>query len=221
MKTSQVAQRRGVTPNVNATMNPKLKRGEPGVSIDRTPGREAVRSVFGKAGYGDSAVEAYDTISGFASKPIANLQFLYDFIESVEGRMPAARKVYDALKKSEAAVNEMAQQTQEIAARAQRLAPERLAAVNDFLGKSTFYQKWGYDPKQFHKDLFDKKTVKIDPIMGPAFNRLETEEQQIVADIFAQGESRRQRKEAFAKALGIKGDFFSSSKLVGRHPEIR
>ena len=84
MKTSQVAQRRGVTPNVNATMNPKLKRGEPGVSIDRTPGREAVRKVFGKAGYGDSAVEAYDTISGFASKPIANLQFLYDFIENQE-----------------------------------------------------------------------------------------------------------------------------------------
>ena len=115
----------------------------------------------------------------------------------------------------------MAQQTQEIAARAQRLAPERLAAVNDFLGKSTFYQKWGYDPKQFHKDLFDKKTVKIDPIMGPAFNRLETEEQQIVADIFAQGESRRQRKEAFAKALGIKGDFFSSSKLVGPYAPLK
>jgi len=198
-----------------------MKRREPGVSIDRTPGREAVRKVFGKAGYGDSAVEAYDTIAGFASKPIANLQFLYDFIESVEGRMPSARKVYDALKKSEAAVNEMAKETQEIAARAQRLAPERLAAVNDFLGKSTFYQKWGYDPKQFHEDLFANKKVKVDPVLEPAFNRLAADEQQIVADIFAQGESRRQRKEAFIKSLGIKGDFFSSSKLVGPYAPLK
>ena len=210
MKTSQVAQRRGVAPNVNATMNPKLKRGEPGVSIDRTPGREAVRSVFGRAGpkAGEVAVEAYDTMSGFMSNPIQQLTYLPEYVKNLSAKMPAATKFLEAVKKGEASITEMNRNTQDIGSRFQLLDPERRVAVNDFIGLSTLYSKWGYDPKAFHPDLFAKKTVKIDSIMGPSFRRLEPAEQKIVADIFAQGESRRQRKAAFAKALGLKNDFF-------------
>ena len=96
-------------------------------------------------------------------------------------KMPSAKTVYNALKSQEAIKNSLDQETEAIAVRAQKLKPERYALLNDFLGKSTFFQKWGYDPKEYNPDVFEgQEDVKIDPIMKIAFNRFNNAEKQII-----------------------------------------
>ena len=175
-----------------------------------------------KDNMGSGVARFYESASSTLSKPLASLEFLYDAIERIQDVMPSAKTAYSGMKKQEAIKNELMQEPESIAVRAAALKPERYALLNDFLGKSTFFQKWGYDPTTYHPELFANKKVKIDPIMKQQFARLTDTEKQIVADIFAQGEMRRQRMQNFMKQLGVSGNLFTAtSSLQGPYAPLK
>ena len=156
-------------------------------------------------------VEAREAITTAARSTM----FLHDLVRKVRDTMPAIGKWYDAMLRSEAVRNEIRMSFESTAAKARDLKPERLALVNDFLGKSTFFQKWGYDPE------IEGKKVKVDLIMARAFGRLEKNEQALVKEVFAHGEKMRARKKAIAKALGVDGKFFTDAALEGPYAPLK
>jgi hypothetical protein len=190
----------------------------PRASIRRAKGREFVRGYLG----GDAGVQFYDGLAGVVSAPAEYLKFLYDVVyDAPKAVFAEAKALYTELKAQEAVKNELAKETETIAIRAKRLKPQRYAMLNEFLGASTFYQKWGYDPKDYDAKLFEKKATVVDPTLKRAFNKLTKEEQGIVVDVFAQGEKRLQRKREFAKALGLSDNFFGSSSLNGPYSPLK
>ena len=193
-----------------------MQRQDAGSSVRDGFAREKVREYAGAEG-----VQFYDGIYGLVTKPKDYLKFLYDYVADAEIKMPSIRIVYDQLKSAEAITNSLVRETEAIIVRAKKLKPERYAAVNDFLARSTFYQKWGYDPTTFHPEVFKDKKVKVDPLTAADFNRLNKNEKRIVADIFAQGEARLKRKKAFIEGLGIVGNFFTSSSLQGPYSPLK
>jgi len=164
---------------------------------------------------GDKLAQLWDD-STFIFRNAANsTKFLHQFIREVRDTMPAAKRWYDALLNTEKTRNDIRQSVESIAARARDLAPERLALVNDFIGKSTFYQKWGYDPK------WEGRKVKVDPIMSKAFKRLRPEEQQLVKAVFQHGEDMRKSKAQLAKNFGVEGKFFTAESLDGPYAPLK
>ena len=135
--------------------------------------------------------------------------------------MPALGRWYDGMLKIEETRNVIKRLFQPIRKQVRELGKGRLAVVNKFLGESTFDQKWGYDPKEFHPDVFVDKQVKIDPTKQNQFNKFSQEEKQLIANIFAHGERMRQRKVALAKMLGVGGSFFSDSSLEGPYAPLK
>ena len=147
--------------------------------------------------------------------PLNSTKYLHQFINESAEAMPSIKKWYNSMLESEKTRNSMLQPAEAIAAEAMQLAPDRMAVVNDFIGKSTFYQKWGYDPQ------WEGKKVTIDPTMEAAFNRLKPEEQKIAKDIFQHGENMRQRVMEAAKKLGVSNLFTFTSKLDGPYAPLK
>ena len=149
-------------------------------------------------------------------KPLDATKFLHQFIDENREAMPSAGRWYDAMLEQEQTVNEILARGEPIVLAYRELKADRQALVNDFLGASTFYQKWGYDPK------WPNKTVKVDPVMKTKFNRLTSEEQQIVRDIFQHGEDMRVEMQNLAKQLGVPPKMFSmNSKLDGPYAPLK
>ena len=144
-----------------------------------------------------------------------SLKFLHQIVGQSREKMPAVGRWYDGMLAAEATRNEIRRQFEDIAIRATNLDPARLDAVNDFIGKSTFFQKWAYDPE------IKGRTVKIDPIMKRIFDGLSESEQQLAKDVFAHGENMRQRKIAIAKALGVDKKFFTEAALEGPYAPLK
>ena len=193
-----------------------LKKYDEGLSIQNAKGRAWV-----KKNLGDDGAQLYDALTGLIQNPKEQLKFLYDFVADVEKVMPSARTAYNALKSHDAVRNRLIQEADKIAVRSMQLSPERRALVNDFLDKSTFFQQWGYDPEDYHPDIFENKNVKVNDTLKRAFNRFDDYEKQIIADIFAYGEKRRKETQDIAKEKGITGNFFSTSSLQGPYAPLK
>ena len=170
---------------------------------------------------GPNAVKAYDTAAEIAMKASTSLKFVHNIVRDNRESMPALGRWYDAMLKVETTRNEIKQSFQDIAKQARTLSSDRLVAVNKFLGESTFDQHWGYDPKEYHPDLFVGKKVEVNAVKKAQFDRMSDGEKQIVADIFAHGERMRQRKVALAKKLGVAGKFFTDASLEGPYAPLK
>jgi len=179
--------------------------------------REYVREHLG----GANAVQAYDTAAGVAAKAALSLKFVHNIVRDNRASMPALGRWYDAMLKVEATRNEIKRSLNDMKKQARALSSERRAVVNKFLGESTFDQQWGYDPKEYHADLFAGKEVQINTGKKLQFDRLSSTEKQLVADIFSHGERMRQRKAALAKRLGVSGKFFRDGSLEGPYAPLK
>ena len=171
--------------------------------------------------FGAPAKNAFDTASEIMKFGARSTSFLHDLIRKHGDKMPAIKRWYEGVLKAEAIRSEIRLGFEDIAVRARDLKDDRLNAINDFLGKSTFDQKWGYDPKEYHPELFEKKQVKVDSQFAYLFNRLSDDEKQLVADVFAHGEKMRKRKEEIAKQLGVAGKFFTDASLEGPYAPLK
>jgi hypothetical protein len=179
--------------------------------------REWVRSNLG----GTNAVKAYDTASGVAAKAALSLKFVHNIVRDNRESMPSLGRWYDAMLQVEATRNEIKQSYNGIKKQARALSSERRVVVNKFLGSSTFDQQWGYDPKEYHPDVFGDKKVEVNAGKRIQFQRLSASEKQLITDIFAHGERMRQRKVALAKKLGVAGKFFTDASLEGPYAPLK
>ena len=102
-----------------------------------------------------------------------------------------------------------------IALRARDLKPERLNLLNDFISRSTFEQKWGYDPE------IEGKQVTVDSDMANQFAKLTDDEQQIAKDIFAHGENMKKIKRKIAKEKFGNQTFFTDASLEGPYAPLK
>ena len=195
------------SPMTSASMGVARRQNEQGA-------RYGVRD-WAKKNMGDTAAQFIDDSSFIAKNAAASTKFLHQFIRDVKQSMPSASRWYNAMLEAEKTRNDIRRTVEDIALQARDLTEDRLDAVNDFIGKSTFYQKWGYDPR------IANKKVKVDPTMKAAFQRLSAEEQQLVKNVFQHGENMRQRKKAIAKAMGVSGKFFNDSALEGPYAPLK
>jgi len=179
--------------------------------------REFVRDQLG----GDTSVKVFDTAVEVATKAAGSVKFVHNIVRDNRESMPALGRWYDAMLKVETTRNEIKQSFQDIVKQARTLQSDRLTTVNNFLGDSTFDQQWGYDPKEYHPDLFADKKVEVNSGKKTRFDRLSDNEKKIVADIFAHGERMRQRKIALAKKLGVAGKFFTDASLEGPYAPLK
>jgi hypothetical protein len=170
---------------------------------------------------GKTALSLYDNAAEVGRIASRSVKFVHQIVRENRDIMPALGRWYDGMLKIEETRNEIKRLFQPIRKQVRELGKGRLAVVNKFLGESTFDQKWGYDPKEFHPDVFVDKQVKIDPTKQEQFNKFSQEEKQLVANIFAHGERMRQRKVALAKMLGVGGSFFSDAGLEGPYAPLK
>ena len=149
-------------------------------------------------------------------KPLDATKFLHQFIDENREAMPSAGQWMDGMLAQEQTTNEILARGEPILSAYRELTAERQALLNDFIGSSTFYQKWGYDPK------WPNKKVKVDPVMETKFKRLTAAEQQIARDIFQHGEDMRTEINDVLKKMGVNPDKFTlNSKLDGPYAPLK
>ncbi len=170
---------------------------------------------------GKNALSVYDNAAEVGRLASRSLKFVHQVVRENRELMPALGRWYDGMLKVEATRNEIKRTFQGIRKQVRELGKGRLAVINKFLGDSTFDQKWGYDPKEFHPDLFANKKIEIDSVKKEQFSKLSQDEKQLVANIFAHGERMRQRKVALAKKLGVEGIFFTEAGLEGPYAPLK
>jgi len=185
------------------------------VKTDLTKIKYGIADDWVEATLGKTTRQAWVDTKEIARKSAASVEFLHQVIRRVKDKVPSLGKWYEGMLAVEATRTEIRKSFESIALRAKNLKGDRLYLVNDFLSKSTFFQKWGYDPE------IEGREVKVDPIMARAFARLSTEEQQIVKDVFAHGEKMRLRKIDIAKLAGVEGKFFTDAALQGPYAPLK
>jgi hypothetical protein len=171
--------------------------------------REFVRDNFG-----DGTTQFYDDMNQVASAGANGIKFLHQIARDYKDRMPSIGRWYDAVLTAEKARNEIRMQVDGVAKLARNMSEGDLDAANDFISKSTRFQKWGYDPGRPDK-------VKIDPLMAKAWGRLNDDQQALVRGIFEHGENMRLRKLEIAKAAGVDSKFFSAAALEGPYAPLK
>ena len=175
----------------------------------------AAKRSWAKENLQESGLQLLDDSSQVFKSGFGVLKPLSRIVRENAKSLPSMGKAYDAVLAYEKSVNEFMLNLEPIRKQAKELTQDRLNIVNDFIGKSTFYQKWGYDPK------FVGKTVKVDTVLESAFGRLNEDEQNLVKSIFKHGEDVRVEMAKIAKDLGISKDFMYNSKLDGPYAPLK
>ena len=170
---------------------------------------------------GPNAVKVLDNTVEVGKRAAVSLKFVHNIVRDARETMPAIGRWYDGMVKAEAVRNEIRQSFANVEKRARTLKAGRLAVVNKFLGESTFDQAWGYDPVDYHPELFANRKVEVNTVKSLQFKQLSDDEKTLVTDIFAHGEKMRQRKIAFAKKLGVAGKFFTDASLEGPYAPLK
>lgn len=141
---------------------------------------------------------------------------LSDLVEDLvnDNILPSAKKWYESYNKALAERTRMEREAQDIAARALRLPKAAYDRVNDFISKSTFEQKWGYDV------TFANRSVKADTEMAKEFAKLDKAEQEIVKAVFDHGERMAVKREALFKKFGLNRVMAPHAKMEGPYAPL-
>ncbi len=162
---------------------------------------------------------AADT-SHTVTKMADSMLFLHDLVDKYGKALPSAKKWYEAVQGSIQRKRQLEQDAEAIAVRAGKIDASRPGGLNEFISRSTYEQKWGYDAE--FEGAAGKKTVKADPEMAKAFAKLTVEEQQIARDVFAHGEKMVVAKFKLLKDLGLTNDgFLTMGKLDGPYAPLK
>lgn len=160
-----------------------------------------------------AAVQLTANVKQVARSPLSTLKFMGRTVRDNKEAMPSAAKFLDTLYLQEQTIQEELLKVEKIVAPTRELTSEQLAAMNDFVAKSTLYQKWGYDIE------IDGKKIKADPLMKRSFDKLAPAAQSVAKDIFSYNIETRAKMKEEAEARGVK-DVFKSSKLDGPYAKL-
>ena len=167
-----------------------------------------------------AAGEAASNLLTAAKAPYTATKNLDRVIRDNEAKLPSARKWMNLMLDAEATRNQILGMVESVVNQTRQFNLERKEMVNAFVGDSTFFQKWGYDP-EWTDAKGDKVEVKIDPIMKRKYDRLTTEEQQVVRDIFSHGRTLQLMMQDVAKDMGVSKFFKFDSKLEGPYAPLK
>ena len=168
------------------------------------------------------------TIGNMVKRGVDNLKFVHQLIEEYAEKMPSIVRLHQEFDAKRMTANKIKFAIEGILQRVESLSDERQQVLSKLIAKSTVEQKWAYDPRDSHSDLFNKKfkqdeEIEIDAELEAAFNALSEEEQSIVKDLFAHGEEMLQRKQKIAADLAGKDSskFFNAAGLRGPYAPLR
>ena len=165
--------------------------------------------------FGPQAVQAVDDSSSVLKRFAQSFLSLKDLVDEYKGSIPAAGKWYDAMMDTVMARNKYEKVVEDITENALRNPKVDPGKVNDFISRSTFEQKWGYDPG------FTRK-VTVDPVMAAAFGKLNPDEQAVVKAVFKHGEDMTNIKNALLTKLGVANLMTGGAgKLVGPYAPLK
>ena len=167
-----------------------------------------------------AAGQALTNLKVAAKAPYTAAKNLDRVIRDNEAQLPSARKWMNVMLDAEATRNEILGLVESVVNQTRQFNLERKEIINDFIGSSTFYQKWGYDP-EFTNDDGSKFEVKIDPIVKRKYDRLTAEEQQAVRDLFSHGRDLQRMMQDIAKDMGVSQFFKFDSKLKGPYAPLK
>jgi hypothetical protein len=167
-----------------------------------------------------AAGQALTNLKVAAKAPYTATKNLDRVIRDNEAQLPSARKWMNVMLDAEATRNEILGLVESVVNQTRQFSMERKEVINDFIGSSTFYQKWGYDP-EFTNDDGSKFEVKIDPIVKRKYDRLTAEEQQAVRDLFSHGRDLQRMMQDIAKDMGVSQFFKFDSKLKGPYAPLK
>lgn len=170
---------------------------------------------------GESGVQAWEDASGVASRAFKWFMSLHDLVGKYGDVLPSAKGWYDSVRATAAARNRIKEDAESIAARAGKLNKAVLKQLNEFISKSTYEQKWGYDAT-FDKLDGTKRDVKADPAMAALFRALPKDAQEIAKAVFAHGEKMKVEKFKIMKQLGLDKDtFLEQGSLTGPYAPLK
>ena len=170
---------------------------------------------------GDDAAAMLTNLKTVAETPVDVTKNLDRTVRDNEAKMPSARKWYDLMLEAEATKNEVLMMVESVINQARKFSMERKELINDFIGSSTFYQKWGYDPQWTDRKTGKPVAVVIDPVMKKKYDRLSAEEQQLVRDLFSHGRTMQIMMQDIAENLGVSKFFTFDSKLAGPYSPLK
>ena len=170
---------------------------------------------------GTGAAEMLTNLRVLTEAPLDATKNLDRLIRENEEKMPSARKWFDFMLAAEATKNEIFGLVEDVINQSRQFTMERQELVNDFLGASTFYQKWGYDPQWTDRKTGKSVKVTIDPTMKKKYDRLTAEEQQLVRDVFAHGRTMQAQMQEVAEKLGVSKFFKFDSRLQGPYAPLK
>lgn len=206
----------------NDALDVDLNTTTPGTIKFSVPESETQNQIsYVRKHYGDGAAEALTNFVDVGKKPIEATKNLDRLVRDNEAKMPSARKWYDFMLAAEATRNEVLAMVESVINQARHFNMERKELINDFIGSSTFYQKWGYDPQWTDRKTGKPVQVKVDPVMKKKYDRLSAEEQQLVRDVFAHGRTMQLMMQEIAENLGVSKFFKFDTKLVGPYAPLK
>lgn len=157
------------------------------------------------------------TIIGRAAKWFMSL---HDLIGKYGNMLPSANDWYKSVRATIATRTQLEGDAESIAARAGKLKPKVLEALNKFVADSTFEQKWGFNAT-FDKIDGTKRSVTADPEMARRFNALPEDARQIAKDMFLHAEAVKLTKFKLLKELGLSGLFDTQGSLQGPYAPLK
>ena len=167
---------------------------------------------------GPTAVKAVIDTTDTIRKLGDSMLFLHDLVDKYKYRLPSAGAWYKAVQGSIARKHQLEQDAEQIATRAAKL--DTMDRVNDFISRSTFEQKWGYDAT--FDGVNGPKSVKANPAMAAEFKELSADEQQVVKDVFAHGEKMATAKFNLLKDMGLaSNNLLTMGKLEGPYAPLK
>ena len=183
---------------------------------EQTPEEESkTAKALGKVMGGEAqAAQLAANVKQAYKTPLSALKPMSRTVRDAKEAMPSAGKFQEALYLQEQTVQEELLKIEEILLPTRDLSPTELAAMNEFISASTFYQKWGYEAE------VDGKKVKVDPTMQRMFDKLAPAAQETAKNIFAYSETMREAMKKEAEDRGVKG-VFKSSKLKGPYAALK
>ena len=185
-------------------------------SVEPTPEEKSkTAKALGKIMGGEAqAAQLTANVQQAYKTPLSALKPMSRVVRDNKEAMPSAAKFQESLYEQEQTIQEELLKVEEILLATRDLSPTELAAMNDFISASTFYQKWGY------KTEVDGKKVDVDPTMERMFNKLVPAAQETAKSIFAYNEEMRKAMQKEAEDRGVKG-VFKSSKLKGPYAPLK
>ena len=164
---------------------------------------------------GASGARVVADTSHILKKGIGNLTFLHDLVARFKDTLPSVSAWYKATQEHQVSRVRLEREAESVAAMADKLSEAAYNKVNAFIAKSTFDQKWAYQPKWM------SRKVEIDSALGAQWKALTSTEQEVIDAVFKHGEEVSAQRYALLKKVGVPELMGGIGKLQGPYAPLK